>query len=740
MDYSFYGGRQGRTYKISAHYNSVHDMVLAFQQGGQNTDVNYHEYVIIDTIINNHQKSNPENGIIYRRGLDYQEPFALDVEEHPNYTISIDDVITVTLTQDELSVDWSVPKYYNYNYELYEEEGEVKANITTIDFKKEDYERDFSAFVTAPGGGAEYVGQIVGPAGSTPELDILNWQDYEASIDPSGSVAHKEINLTLTPGKDGEEFHDTIRWGYYNVLDEGGNTNGAVIGIDYPYTVFEYQAESVSPYGATVITVNSYGDLPEFGELNVYYFVLSLGKYYTYDNQRWVEEEPWESIQDDQGVWSYSGLIKEKDESKTHPYYKSYDIRIPRAIHGQDVESLGVKDFNGKDRLYYKLRDYSNSEQGQVESTDYDIADYNVISSITTNENPDPYDFRLPTHDYYAGDRVKEPGLDYEHTHKVLAVIQPGTSSSAETLDLGEQYIGSRVLDGEVVWIIVEDKGKPSSEMTVSYTAKEDDVFQLKQIAHVDFDEINGYIYATYSDDTQDCLGRIANIDSVYLDDDNYLVFKWKTTDIGGNPTTRINLQLTTVNRIWIENDGNIDATKKFKVNFNIGKNKIGNEQYISTEPLNSLVSLGIAGDTLIALFSDPTYRNNLPEGEYITVNDEKWQILGAVNSGNHIHGEFPSLSELETTYPTGFVDNDHQGWIVTIPDENGGKKQYAYDYEGDLGWYEIAGTGAETVRPKYTMIHATSNISDYKAAAARPSNSADSVLNVDGYWFVLTQ
>ena len=50
-------------------------MVDAFQQGGSYNEVNYGEYVIIDTIINKHEPRNFENGIIYRRGLNYQEYF-----------------------------------------------------------------------------------------------------------------------------------------------------------------------------------------------------------------------------------------------------------------------------------------------------------------------------------------------------------------------------------------------------------------------------------------------------------------------------------------------------------------------------------------------------------------------------------------------------------------------------------------------------------------------------------------
>ena len=46
--YSFYGGKQGRSYKITAHFDSIWDMVQAFNQGGDYTDAQYDEYVIIE--------------------------------------------------------------------------------------------------------------------------------------------------------------------------------------------------------------------------------------------------------------------------------------------------------------------------------------------------------------------------------------------------------------------------------------------------------------------------------------------------------------------------------------------------------------------------------------------------------------------------------------------------------------------------------------------------------------------
>lgn len=68
MEYnSFYGGRKGASFIIVARFNTIAAMVTEFKKGGEYKDVNYDEYVIIDT----ENKNNRDNGKIYRRGYDF---------------------------------------------------------------------------------------------------------------------------------------------------------------------------------------------------------------------------------------------------------------------------------------------------------------------------------------------------------------------------------------------------------------------------------------------------------------------------------------------------------------------------------------------------------------------------------------------------------------------------------------------------------------------------------------------
>ena len=113
---SFYGGRQGHSFIISKVYTSIKEMVEEF--GYADCPVNYNEYVLINTENRNH----PENGNIYRRGYDYN---GIISTYHPS----------------------AYRKPATFEIE----------NITS--------------------NGAVYVGNIVGPAGPAPTLEV---DSYEA--------------------------------------------------------------------------------------------------------------------------------------------------------------------------------------------------------------------------------------------------------------------------------------------------------------------------------------------------------------------------------------------------------------------------------------------------------------------------------------------------------------------------------------------------------------------------------
>ena len=64
---SFYGGERGFSFEIVKTFSSKSAMVTEFKKGSSYTEVNYNEYVLIDS----GNKNDTSRGDIYRRGYDY---------------------------------------------------------------------------------------------------------------------------------------------------------------------------------------------------------------------------------------------------------------------------------------------------------------------------------------------------------------------------------------------------------------------------------------------------------------------------------------------------------------------------------------------------------------------------------------------------------------------------------------------------------------------------------------------
>lgn len=156
-------------------------MKQCFEKGGATaSEVGYGEYVIIDTIFGLGEQSNPDNGKVYRRGMNYDEDL----------------------------------------------------------------------------GGAEYIGQIVGPRGKSPELDMTTIEDI---LSHTGSQV-REYDMTdgdaedgIVPGKyltksGNIAYNDEITYGWTSVRDDHGNVTGALIGFTFPYLVPEITGTKRSPY------------------------------------------------------------------------------------------------------------------------------------------------------------------------------------------------------------------------------------------------------------------------------------------------------------------------------------------------------------------------------------------------------------------------------------------------------------------------------------------------------------
>ena len=188
---SFYGGQPGISFIIVEQYDSVEAMLNAFAKGSSYENVKYGEYVIIDTVMNLNNKRSLENGLVYCRGFNYQEPFA-EVPDRKNYSV------------------------------------------------QSEYELAMRKYFQGPGAGAVYVGQIAGPQGEAPYLQFMPESEVKALEDEYQGTG----KIDIVSG----ETHDNITYSYCNIKDKDGNYAGCVLGFTFPYHVIKIHGESISPY------------------------------------------------------------------------------------------------------------------------------------------------------------------------------------------------------------------------------------------------------------------------------------------------------------------------------------------------------------------------------------------------------------------------------------------------------------------------------------------------------------
>lgn len=259
MNYgSFYGGKRGTSFVIVKNYPDIASMVRDFSQGGNFLDVKYDEYVIINTI----NKNNGDNGKIFRRGYDYN-------------------------SERKIS-----------GYRVYKNGQEI------IDGNAQDYQGATYTFKEdIPAGGAVYVGTIVGPAGRSPHLKILSYDDIQTIQEgfqnqkSQGSLSL--VKEDLLPGKYKEnnevKYNDDILWYCASVRNQNQDDSTAYIGFKIPYPVTEFITESVSAY-------DNYGQIKDTSKA-------------------------------------------ERVDDLSHPFYEKWKLSIPKGIKGNSLRNIYVTTF-----------------------------------------------------------------------------------------------------------------------------------------------------------------------------------------------------------------------------------------------------------------------------------------------------------------------------------------------------------------------------------------------------------
>lgn len=212
-------------------------------------------------------------------------------------------------------------------------------------------------------GGALYIGQIVGPAGLAPHLQITTIEDINELAEKEGFEYRKGSGsygseTNLVPGKYDEngtiKYNDEIKWAYCSVRDENSHESTAYIGFQIPYIIMEYSSSSVSPY------YNRDSENANFNNLN----------------------------------------LAERIDDKEHPFYEKWHLSIPKGIKGDTLQNFRVMIADSTIQAYANQQDditnkrkvlvydyivYDKKAEGEL-VTIY-IGDYNQITNMSVDSN-----------------------------------------------------------------------------------------------------------------------------------------------------------------------------------------------------------------------------------------------------------------------------------------------------------------------------------------------------------------
>lgn len=335
-----------------------------FAKGGATTsEVNYGEYVIIDTIAGLGEYSNPDNGKVYRRGMNY----------------------------------------------------------------------DYNA-VTNPLCGAEYIGQVVGPQGAAPELEMNTVQtilDHTESSFREYEPREGDSEDGIVPGRyfDGglEKYNDTIDYAWATVRDNNGNITGALIGFTFPYLVPEISGSWRKPY----YTQEDY-DLGRITDASL------IGKIIPYaaDFDLFI----------DNGLGTADRDPNHGDTN--HPFYRKWKINIPKGIKGDTQTNLeiyptkvtdGSTVYNNADPITGIL---SGPKVAPAENVELDLTDYETTKEKGYCKTTDG--------DYVY--LVDTRGLRMRYLETWYDNLEAGEN---EWIDIGEYNIITRVSLSEDGWLTV---------------------------------------------------------------------------------------------------------------------------------------------------------------------------------------------------------------------------------------------------------------------------------------------
>lgn len=641
------------------------------------------------------------------------------------------------------------------------------------------FRRGIATSTNAKLGGAEYIGQIVGPSSGTPlfQFDTLDnvieysnindkekynpeagdirvyptqvtsdgkitqynykkdengqYKDSDIIRDENGLITSYAKNIkTVTSTIDngglvsGKE-QDGIKWTWCNIKKANENSESwFYVGLKIPYLVNEFDAKSVNPY-------------------------------------------------DNNGNYKGEATIIPDKDNNNHPFYKKYTLEIPRGIKGDSLNGIKVitlssdnqiqQNVTSNDNYIYMWNQFSVNNQGETYLNDEEPR---YSKKITDND----FGRQIIVYEYRVTDKTVN-GKKY--------LVYVGDFNVVEKINLSQDGTLKIYYTHDGIPEIIE--GKKTGKFI--HTQEE----KLEWIQNIEINETTGKITLTYNtkdekgnNKTQPLEAKLRNITNASINDKGNLNFGFNV----GNPITvkdsnNKDFIFKGIQNVSLLSD--LDADKHLTITYTT---KTKDEQNFDKEligsPINSIYSTAIDESNfhLLILFEDKDHRYNgedstqsphvitkdetinnqyLKEGSIWvrkTISGENpksgtdktywWLDLGSVKDDAGIliginvtpqmvndSGYGDILTYLNKTYKGGLTSNENGrsliGKIATYGDATSDKEFYAYDYtpkievDGSVsypnGWFYLGKISA--TKEREVLMYSSENIDDITSIAS---------------------
>ena len=533
------------------------------------------------------------------------------------------------------------------------------------------YRRGMLSSINATLGGAEYIGQIVGPSSGTPffkfgslkgvlghsnenfEPNKGDIRVYPTKTDENGDVSEvnyrQDINGNWIDNKDPivassykasrgdlvagmikttdgstitRKYNDDIKWSWCNIRKANTNSESwFYLGFEIPYLVTEFQTKTISPYN-------------ENGKAN---FEIGTTLYQTTIEQ------------------------KEADDGQKHPFYSLWELGIPKGIKGDSLGNLKVitPTADNDPDIYTWDQFEINNDTGFTTLKTKDGSTVAPGYSSKYKENPDDrtkYYFNrqiiIYVYNVYDNDKVpKDNAGSYYVYVGDFNTITEVTLSQDGILRVYYSHDGERVEENGETKFVKEQKDK------------------LEWVTGIDISIDTGLITVSWNTGrTQDLTAKLEVIKNAFVNADGKLTFGFNTgktivTKDSSKPVqsdgTESDFVLRTLENISLGSE--LNENKQIRVEYNVKRDgQTSNVEYIGV-PINSIRSVVIneINFHLLILFDDKQHRYDgsadLNESRHVIttadVEKNKYLKLGSIWVKKTVEGKDQTSGDISPTY-----------------------------------------------------------------------------------------